>query len=45
MAEGLVCVVIAGGGGRRYGADKLAARLGGATLLDATLAGLPPTPC
>lgn len=42
MAEGLVCVVIAGGGGRRYGADKLAARLGGATLLDATLAGLPP---
>lgn len=37
----LVCVVIAGGGGIRYGADKLAAPLGDGTLLDATLGGLP----
>jgi len=34
-------VVLAGGASRRFGSDKLAADLGGRTLLDATLASVP----
>lgn len=34
-------VVLAGGESRRFGSDKLAADLGGRTLLDATLASVP----
>ena len=34
-------VVLAGGGSRRFGSDKLAAPLRGSTVLDETLAGLP----
>lgn len=34
-------VVLAGGEARRFGSDKLAADLGGRTLLDATLASVP----
>lgn len=34
-------VVLAGGGSRRFGRDKLAADLGGRTLLDATLDAVP----
>lgn len=37
----MIAVVLAGGASRRFGADKLAARLGTGTLLEATLAGLP----
>lgn len=39
---GAVAVVLAGGASRRYGADKLAADLEGAPLLDRTVAGLAP---
>ena len=35
-------VLLAGGGSRRFGGDKLAAPLGSATVLDAVLGGLPP---
>lgn len=35
-------VVLAGGASRRFGSDKLAAPLRGSTVLDETLAGLPP---
>ena len=38
----MIAVVLAGGASRRFGTDKLAARLGTGTLLEATLAGLPP---
>ena len=40
MAETWV-VVLAGGGSRRFGSDKLAADLDGRTLLDVTLASIP----
>lgn len=38
-----VVVVLAGGQSRRFGSDKLAADLGGRTLLDRALGGLPTT--
>ena len=39
--EGLAVVVLAGGQSRRFGGDKLAAEIGGRTLLDHAVAGLP----
>ncbi|MGL5927660.1 MAG: molybdenum cofactor guanylyltransferase [Dermatophilaceae bacterium] len=39
---GTAVVVLAGGGARRFGSDKLAAVVGGRTLLDALLTTLPP---
>lgn len=38
----VVAVVLAGGESRRFGSDKLAADLGGRTLLDATVDSVPP---
>ena len=38
----VVAVVLAGGGSRRFGSDKLAADVGGRRLLDRALDGLPP---
>jgi molybdopterin-guanine dinucleotide biosynthesis protein A len=38
----ITVVVLAGGGSTRFGSDKLAAPLGGTTVLDHLLAGLPP---
>ena len=38
----VVAVVLAGGGARRFGADKLDAPLAGSTVLDTLLAALPP---
>ena len=35
-------VVLAGGTSRRFGSDKLAAPLGGSTVLDTVLGSLPP---
>lgn len=39
---GIWVVVLAGGGSRRFGSDKLAADLDGRPLLDSTLASIPP---
>lgn len=39
--SGCVAVVLAGGRSSRFGSDKLEARVGGASLLELTLAGLP----
>lgn len=40
---GVTAIVLAGGGSSRFGADKLSQPLGGATVLDALISGLPPT--
>ena len=39
--DDLTVVVLAGGGSRRFGSDKLAAPLGGSTVLEAVVASLP----
>ncbi|HZA74328.1 MAG TPA: NTP transferase domain-containing protein [Propionibacteriaceae bacterium] len=40
-AERVVAVVLAGGASRRFGSDKLAAEVGGASLLDVAVSALP----
>ena len=42
-AHDVTAVVLAGGQSRRFGSDKLAAPLGGSTVLDHLLSALPPT--
>lgn len=41
QADDVTVVVLAGGGSRRFGSDKLAAPLAGSTVIDHLLAGLP----
>ena len=41
QADDVTVVVLAGGESRRFGSDKLAAPLGGSTVLDHVVAGLP----
>ena len=41
QADDVTVVVLAGGASRRFGSDKLAAPLGGSTVLDHLVAGLP----
>jgi molybdopterin-guanine dinucleotide biosynthesis protein A len=41
VADDVTVVVLAGGASRRFGSDKLAARLRGSTVMDLLLSGLP----
>lgn len=42
MTRSCVAIVLAGGRSRRFGSDKLDARIDGSTLLDLVVGGLPP---